>query len=105
MNNRYLRPTISAVFLLLLSAYARAESEYPNLEAACANNPDKCAQVREKFAAKCQEDPAACAEKKAKLDKKVGELKAKCETNPQACEEKKAKLRERMEQRRQHTAD
>ncbi len=107
MTSPSLRPTflcrtLPALFLLALTAHARAEPEYPNLEAACANNPDKCAQVRAKIDAKCKEDPAACAEKKARLDKRIGELKTKCAANPEACAEKKAKLRERMEQRRQN---
>lgn len=105
MNSGYLRHVISALFSLLLTAHARADSEYPNLEAACANNPERCEQAREKIDAKCQADPAGCAAKKAKLDKKLGELKAKCKADPQACEEKKAKLRERMEQRRQNSAN
>ncbi len=105
MNSRYLRHAIPTLFLLLLTAHARADSEYPNIDAACANNPERCEKAREKMAAKCQEDPAGCAEKKAKLDKKLGELKAKCEADPQACEEKKAKLRARMEQRRQNSTN
>ncbi|MFT3929582.1 MAG: hypothetical protein QM709_04700 [Spongiibacteraceae bacterium] len=123
------RMTATAVFALM-AATIHADTSYPNLEAACANNPERCEQIRAQLAAKCEQDPTACAEKKAKLDQKIAdvkakcaadpeacaqkkekmqaraaEFKAKCEADPQACEEKKTKLRERLEQRRQNGAD
>ena len=120
------RHALPTLLLTILAAYAHADTDYPNIDAFCANNPERCEQMRARLDAACQKDPSTCAAKKAKLDERIGKLRAKCEANPdacakkkeqmrkraaewkakcdadpQACEEKKAELRKRLEQRRE----
>jgi len=106
------------------TAYADEAPAHPQLDAACQQNPDKCAELQAKLKAKCDADPAACearkqqmaeraakwkekcdanpeqcAARKAQLQQRAAEFKAKCAADPVACEQKKAALRERWQAR------
>jgi Skp family chaperone for outer membrane proteins len=74
-----------------------AAPAFPQLEAACQQNPDKCAELRAQAQAKCAEDPTACAARKEKLAERAAKLKEKCDANPEQCAERKAKMQQRAE--------
>ncbi|ULQ45688.1 hypothetical protein JN531_011260 [Flagellatimonas centrodinii] len=87
----------------------RCEKMKARLDAArerCAADPARCEEVkaerREKWAdrkAACEADPAACEARKAELRQKRDKMKAACDADPAACEARKAELREKWEAR------
>ncbi len=132
LSSRLIRPVLLAATLCLglnmslMNAAHAEDTAYPALQAACEQNPEKCAELRAKAEAKCAENPQACAERKAKLEaraeklqekcandpekctemktrmqKRLADAKAKCAANPSTCEQKKAAARERFQQRQQ----
>src|ERR1700741_4083010 len=76
---------------------AKAE-DAPPVEAACQQNPDKCAEIHAKIQAKCAEDPAACAARKEKFAERAAKFQEKCDANPERCAEWKAKMKQRAEE-------
>jgi hypothetical protein len=75
-----------------------AAAGYPQLQTACEQNPDKCAELRAKAQAKCAEDPAACEARKEKFAERAAKLKEKCDANPEQCAARKARLQQRAEE-------
>jgi hypothetical protein len=58
----------------------------------CADNPQKCQEIKTRMQEKCAQDPKRCEEIKAR----AADLKAKCDANPEECQ----KQREQMKSRR-----
>jgi hypothetical protein len=58
----------------------------------CADNPQKCQEMKTRMQEKCAQDPKRCKEMKAR----TADLKAKCDANPEECQ----KQREQMKSRR-----
>jgi len=90
-----LRGLVIVIFGSGTAAVAESSGDYPALEQACAQNPDRCAELRAKMQAKCAEDPKACEERKARMEARIARFKEKCAADPQACEEKKARMQQR----------
>ena len=55
----------------------------------CAENPQKCEEMKARLKEKCAQDPKRCEEMKAHMV----ERKAKCDANPEACKEQREKMR------------
>jgi hypothetical protein len=70
----------------------------PDHAARCAENPQKCEEMKARMQEKCAQNPERCEKMKARMT----ERKAWCDANPDACkkkrEEMKAKRAERHEQ-------
>ena len=71
--------------MLFFAPVAVQAQDNPNIEARCAENPEKCAAIRARLAEQCAKDPAACEARKEKMQQRAAELRAKCEADPQAC--------------------
>ena len=64
----------------------------PNRQQWCADNPQKCQEMKTRMQEKCAQDPKRCEEMKGH----AADMKAKCDANPEECQ----KRREQMKSRR-----
>jgi len=80
----------AAFFTLAASAQAQTEAPAPIIppddviQAACAQRPDRCeelkqrkAQLQAKVKAQCEADPAHCEERKASIQQRLTDLRAR----------------------------
>lgn len=85
-------PSLLAAALFVLATGAQAQTEAPApiippdnvVQAACAQQPDRCeelkqrkAQLQAKLKAQCEADPAHCEERKASLQQRLTDLRAR----------------------------
>ena len=64
----------------------------------CADNPQKCQEMKSRMQEKCAENPKRCEEAKARM----AERKAKCDADPEACKKKREEMRKHREQRHEN---
>ena len=70
----------------------------PNRQQWCADNPQKCQEMKTRMQEKCARDPKRCEEMKARR----AELRAKCEANPEECKKRREEIREHREKCREN---
>lgn len=62
----------------------------------CADNPQKCQELKTRMQEKCAQDPKRCEEMKARM----AERKAKCQANPEECRKQREQMKERRAEMR-----
>ncbi len=67
-------------------------------EQRCAENPQKCQEMKSRMQEKCAQDPKRCEEIKSRM----AERKAKCDANPEACKKHRDKIRARRKECREN---
>ncbi len=76
----------------------RMKKEHEEIKAACAKEPARCKEIRQAHREKlCTENPEQCAKMKAHRE----EMKKQCDADPKACAARKAEMREKMKERRE----
>jgi hypothetical protein len=61
----------------------------PNHQQWCADNPQKCQEMKTRMQEKCAQDPKRCEEMKARM----AERKAKCKANPEECQKQREQMK------------
>jgi len=95
MNTHMRSLVLIPAFLGLFAGVALADDgagktgPAPNRQQWCADNPQKCQEMKSRMQEKCAQDPKRCEEHKARH----AEHKAWCEANPEACQKKRAEMR------------
>ena len=98
MKSNFRSLVLIPVFLGLFAGVALADDSAgkpgagQNREQWCADNPQKCQEMKSRMQEKCAQDPKRCEEMKGRM----AERKAKCDANPEECR----KQREQMKSRR-----
>ena len=93
---------IISAFLSLFAGMALADDtagkpgSAPDREKWCADNPQKCQEMKSHMQEKCAQDPKRCEEMKACM----AEMKAKCDANPEECRKKREQMKSRRAEMR-----
>ena len=102
MNIRMRSLVLIPAFLGLFAGVALADDGAskpgpgPNHEQWCADNPQKCQEMKTRMQKKCAQDPKRCEEMKAR----AADLKAKCDANPEECQKKREQMKSRRAEMR-----
>jgi len=68
----------------------------PNRQQWCADNPQKCQEMKTRMQEKCAQDPKRCEEMKGH----AADMKAKCDANPEECQKKREQMKSRRAEMR-----
>ncbi len=97
MNTHMHSLVLIPAFLGLFAGVALADDgagkagPVPNRQQWCADNPQKCQEMKTRMQEKCAQDPKRCEEIKAR----AADLKAKCDANPEECRKKREQMKSR----------
>ena len=100
MNTHMRSLVLIPAFLGLFASVALADDSAgktgpaSNRQQWCADNPQKCQEMKTRMQEKCAQDPKRCEEMKARM----AEMKAKCEANPEECKKRREEMREHRKQ-------
>jgi hypothetical protein len=95
MNTHMRSLVLIPAFLGLFAGVALADDAAgkpgpaPNRQQWCANNPQKCQEMKTRMQEKCAQDPKRCEEIKARR----AERKAKCDANPEECQKQREQMK------------
>ncbi|MCC7330510.1 MAG: hypothetical protein IT484_10240 [Gammaproteobacteria bacterium] len=130
MSTKTLIASFAMAGLLALAPLASQADDAPppNMpqgKAWCKDNPEKCADMRQKreewcknnaaecdkMKAKaaerqewCKKNPAECQKQREERRQRMQDMKAKCDADPAKCEERRKEMRERWQQKQGDTA-